>query len=194
MIAPIERSGMACPAGELALVGHGVHSCVPVDAACPRLSSRRGRTCVSGPRCPPGSLPDGGACRPIVLEPKGDRPRVDVGAWAVLSLGYDGGPGSAALCRPLELWPLEIDSAEPPGRTVRLRIVITFTDEDVSGLHAVVTAVDESGRPLPPNGAALAEGAVDTMVELLRALGGQSSAASLNLDVRCALSVEPRSD
>jgi hypothetical protein len=102
------RAGV-CPESTSPVVTGGRLACLDEEAACPRGtrldSSSKRPVCARPPQCPPGTLPErtkgAGACRPIVsLGPDGRR-SVDVGAWATLVLGVDGGPGTDDLCRPL---------------------------------------------------------------------------------------------
>jgi hypothetical protein len=70
---------------------------------------------------------------------------------------------------------------------VRVAVALMVPDEDVSRVHAEVVARDGAGRELPPANQALVSETVSSLVELLRGLGGESSAASAELEVRCAL-------
>jgi len=64
---------------------------------------------------------------------------------------------------------------------------MTLPDQDVSALSAQVAATDASGLPLPAAAETLALDAVGTMLELLRSLGGESSAAAVEVHVRCEI-------
>ena len=121
-----------CSSPAVAIVEAGQSACVAPEAACPRGTRAAAaapadglsrRTCDRPLACPPGSLADGSTCRPVVTAGGRAGSRVDVGAWAALALGIHGGPGSAALCRPLAqrpdvferssaAWP-DGDGAEP---------------------------------------------------------------------------------
>ncbi len=74
------------------------------------------------------------------------------------------------------------DGATP---TVRVAVAIRFPDQDVSRLHAEVRARDGSGRPLTAAAEALVSTSVGTALEALRGLGGEASAASVELEVSC---------
>jgi hypothetical protein len=115
--------------------------------------------------------------------------RVDVGAWTALALGIDGGSGSAELCRPLAQRPGVFGL--PPGETatLRIRVALAVPDEDLSRLHAKIESHDAEGHPSAPTVEALVSDAVGTMLEPLRALGGEASTAALHLEVRCTVGV-----
>ena len=112
--ASVLRAG-ACPEGASAVVTGGRLACLDVDTTCPRgtrlspAPSAAKPVCLRPAQCPPGTLPDGPAaapvCRPIVSLGPGGRRLVDIGAWAALVLGVDGGPGTDDLCRPLRQRP-----------------------------------------------------------------------------------------
>jgi hypothetical protein len=226
---------MACP-GAVTIVEGGVAACISAEAACPRGTELGpdGRACLGAFVCPPGSLLDGHACRPIVTT--GGRlngGRVDVGAWAALALGIDGGLGARVLCQPLAqrvslfppmpaappATPIEpspgdagavgaaADQAaaiEGPGATlpkpkraaddapalVRVAVKLFVPDQDVSRVHADVQVRDGAGHALSPAAEAFVTGTVGTLVELLRGLGGESSTAAVELEVRCGPRLE----
>jgi hypothetical protein len=243
----LPRGGtIRCSSPAVAIVAAGQSACVAPEAACPRgtlapaaaphapADSLTRRTCDRPLACPPGSLAEGSACRPVVTAGGRAGSRVDVGAWAALALGIHGGPGSAALCRPLAQRPDVFerspaagpsgDDAEPaasspasggadggPARltpatattpttpttaatptTVRISVAIVLPDQDVSRLHAEVRATDPSGRPLSPAAEALVSSAAGTALEALRGLGGEASAASVELEVACAIGESSR--
>jgi hypothetical protein len=184
--AALANFGEPCAPPSLDVIDEGRRSCVSGAAACPRGTRRRGNACVGMTRCPPGSLPEGDACRPVVLEdPRSGRRRVDVGAWSVLALGADGGPGSAEVCQPLAVRPGAFDASQGEVE-LRVGVVVTIPDEDVSRLHADVDVSDTGGRPLASAAAqSIARGAVTSILELLRGLGGESTAAAVTLEFRC---------
>jgi len=148
-----------------------------------------GDSCLRPARCPAGSLPDGTGCRAVVTT--GGRStgrRVDVGAWTALALGTDGGPGSSELCRPVVQRPGAFGLA--PGRelTLGIRVAMAIPDQDVSRVHARVELDEATGRLRPPPAVqALLSDAVETLLEPLRGLGGESSAAAVEVDVRCTV-------
>jgi hypothetical protein len=238
--APGHGGPAACP-GAFPIVERGAAACIPAEAACPRGSELGpdGRACVGDPVCPPGSLLDGRACRPIVTT--GGRlsgGRVDVGAWAALALGIDGGLGARVLCQPLaqraNLFPqmpppvtlverppgdagaTDGAATDPAGTTdpaaaleaagaprpkaaraaddgpplLRVAVKLFVPDQDVSRVHADVQVRDAAGHALSPAAEAFVTGTVGTLVELLRGLGGESSTAAVQLEVRCGPRLE----
>jgi hypothetical protein len=132
--------------------------------------------------------------------------RVDVGAWAALALGIHGGPGSDALCQPLAARPGVFEAGAAAGSraadagsdaepmTVRVAVAISLPDQDVSRLqarlHAQLRAPGGSSGPLSPAAEALVAASVGTLLEALRSLGGEASAASVELEVSCAVGEE----
>ena len=209
--------GGPCEPGASSLVESGKIVCAGLDATCPRGTRREGRACARSLPCPAGSLAEGAACRPVVTSAgPGTVARVDVGAWASLVLGVDGGSGQPALCSPLAQRPTafgrepehavarepehavarEPEHALPHDResplTLNIRIGLSVPDEDVSRVHASVAATDGAGRPLTPLGQALVREAVDTELEAFRSLGGESSAGEVEVRVRCGLALPLR--
>jgi hypothetical protein len=202
---------MRCQAPAVPIVEAGRLVCASAGAACPRGTtpatdspvSDGPRACERPPACPPGSLADGASCRPVVTSGGRGGTRVDVGAWAALALGIHGGPGSAALCQPLAQRPglfgglplaheangaNAADGGAAPGRrTVRVAMAILLPDQDVSRVHADVRSRDASGHPLSAVAETLVSGSVGTLLEALRGLGGEASAASVELEVTCAV-------
>jgi len=114
--------------------------------------------------------------------------RVDLGAWAALTVGIDGGPAGPGLCLPLDQRPAAFGLERGDRMTLNIRMALIVPDQDVSRVHATV-AVDAAGRPVPLQGEALVAGAVDTLVEVLRSLGGVSSVQALEVEVRCGLAL-----
>jgi hypothetical protein len=131
--------------------------------------------------------------------------RVDLGAWATLALGVDGGDGTAALCQPLASRPdVFVGDRDTEGMrpAVRVAVAVLVPDEDISRVHAQVHAElldrrqSESGqsgespalpRALSPAAEALVSDTVSSSVELLRGLGGEASSAAVELEVTCAV-------
>ena len=199
-----------CREPAVAIVEAGRPACVAAEAACPRGTTlsdahpSHARTCDRPPACPPGSLPDGRTCRPVVTSGGRAGSRVDVGAWAALALGIHGGPGSSALCQPLAQRPglfgvapgageaseakgrADGGAIEPARDAIKVAVAILLPDQDVSRVHAKVRAT-QGGHPLSAVAEAFVWGAVGTALEALRGLGGEASAASVELEVTCAL-------
>jgi|HubBroStandDraft_1064217.scaffolds.fasta_scaffold02070_2 hypothetical protein len=178
-----------CGEHELPLLESEQVSCVPPDATCPRDTRRIGGVCARAPSCPPGSLPDQGSCRVVVTVGAGGRSVVDVGVWTALAIGIDGGLGSQALCRPLTQRPALFGVAPENPPRVDLQVALTVPDQDVSALSARIAATGPGGLPLSPAAEAVATEATTTLLELLRSLGGESSAAAVGVRVRCELGV-----
>jgi hypothetical protein len=137
----------------------------------------------------------------------GDR-RVDVGAWAALVLGFDGGYGSRELCQPLQ------QNAESFGLAgdgaIEIAVSLSMPDQDIARVRADVDAL-ATGAVAPVSGAASALGSlgsspgpaglqrfvaadVGTLIEALRGLGGEAAVAAVDVRVRCALGGSARRD
>jgi hypothetical protein len=176
-----------CGEASAPIVESGRIECVPPDATCPRGTHREGASCARGSGCPPGTLPDGNACRTIVTAGRGPV-HVDMGTWAALAIGVDGGLGGGLLCRPLLQRPGAFGLEPGASATLNIRIGLVAPDQDVSRVSATVAA-DTGGRPLPPAGLAVVGSAVAPMVEAFRSLGGVSNAEAIAVDVRCGLAL-----
>ena len=129
-----------------------------------------------------------GSCRPVTTIITGAGRRVDVGAWSAIALGIDGGSGSPELCRPLIQRPAVF--GVNPGQTLAVGIHLTLTipDQDLARLHAAVTGLASGARQLSLATKAAREvidTAVATLLEPLRSLGGESSAAAVDISVTC---------
>ncbi|HEY5242456.1 MAG TPA: hypothetical protein VIJ22_13345 [Polyangiaceae bacterium] len=163
--------------------------CIPADAACPRGTHAAGAACVHLPQCPPGTLTEtGGTCRPVVLRGAGGSRLVDLGAWAALVLGADGGPASADLCRPLQARPATLEVGPADRLPLRLGIALSAPGNDVTRVSADVNVTSPgAAHPPPPAAAALAEAAVAALLEPLRGLGGETTSTRVDVEVRCVL-------
>jgi hypothetical protein len=196
MIAPARAP---CGDGVAAISSQGHMICLggpesPAAAAvCPRGTRRVEQAghpeCARPPRCPAGSLADGASCRAMVSRGMHEgTPRVDVGAWTRATLGVDGGRGSDDLCRPLWLRPDLFGVSSEPRGAVALRILLTVPDQDLTRVHArtvVEAGADEGAHPLSSEAETVAAASTATLVEALRNLGGEASAAIVDLRVRC---------
>jgi hypothetical protein len=185
------HEGAPCTKGTAPLVESGRVACVDPEATCPRGTRRDGTTCARGSLCPPGSLAEGKACRPIVMSGAPGTPaRIDVGAWAALALGVDGGSGQAALCSPLAQRPTAFGLESGGVLTLNIHVALAVPDEDMSRVHATVVAADADGHHLlTAVGQNLVVRAVDAQVEALRSLGGVASTAAVEVRVRCGLAL-----
>jgi hypothetical protein len=209
-----------CGDGEVKALARGSAVCLGDDGACPRgttaayeakddaKNERPHLVCKRPPPCPLGSIRHGDGCRPIVMAgvSSADRPRVDLAAWSISVLGPSGGDGSADLCRPLA-WtaaasmlrypafsPTVAPPRDPPARSeVRLRISVVVPDEDITRAHAsVVGRTARDGESPRPAMVEAARASVDSLLEPLRALGGESTTAAIVSEVTCAVaSVRP---
>jgi hypothetical protein len=200
-VAPRVASSSCAGPGEALLVDGGQIVCVPAEVACPRGTRLDGKSCAPLPACPPGSVPapqgSGGKveCRPVMVRgPRG--PVVDVGRWTALVIGADGGPGSPDLCRPIAQHPATLGVRPGETATLAVRLRLLIPDQDTSRVHAQVDAQFAAGAGRPPQDAAptarmaqaqIVAAAVAGLVEPLRGLGGETSAASVDVEVRCAV-------
>jgi hypothetical protein len=187
-----------CGETTTAIVAQGRSFCVPKEAACPRGTDRDGALCAGRPVCPAGSLADRSVCRPIVEDGRrGDLPRVDLGAWAAIVLGADGGSGTPDLCRPLSMRPDVFGPIQSGSSALSLRIVLYAPDQDLTRAYARVALTRLGGeqqgertpaasRALSAEAESLALAFVSTLVEPLRGLGGEASAAIVEVSVSCA--------
>jgi hypothetical protein len=126
---------------------------------------------------------------------------VDVGAWASIVLGIDGGPGSPDLCRPLQVHPAAFGVDQGGSLVVEVRVALTIPDEDITRVLADVEVrgipgadvevrgipVTGAARSLPPSAAPVAEAAVGSLVEPLRGLGGDALATRTAGTFRCTI-------
>jgi hypothetical protein len=182
---------VACGAGGAPVLVSGRVVCVTTDAACPRGTDRVGAVCPRPPGCPPGSLGANGRCDPVVTVGARDGiSRVDLGAWIGRVLGPDGGPGTAELCRPLALRPDAFGLSRETEATVTVRISVDVLDQDVARVHAAVSAdltVAGAPRPMPAEAEAVVTSSLQTLIEVLRGLGGEASTGAVALKVRCPI-------
>lgn len=187
----------ACGDAGSPLLRDGRLTCAPRDATCPRGSRRDAvaATCDRPPRCPSGSIVEGSGCRAIVMAGGrlSDR-RVDVGAWAALVLGFDGGYGLRELCQPLEQNAPSLGL--PGGGALEIAVSLIVPDQDISRVRAdVEVQAWQAGGPASPASGPMGLPAVQrfvaadvgTLVEALRGLGGEATASAVDLRVRCAL-------
>jgi hypothetical protein len=204
LLALLDGGPRSCGPGGSLVVEDRRRVCIPAGAACPRGSQAQGGTCTYAPGCPPGSLPDAGGCRAVVLRGAHGARLVDLGAWAALVLGVDGGPASSDLCRPLEAHPLALGRSPGDDVALRLHVTLSAPGSDVTRVSAEVRAQGPATSqadpvhavPLPSSVPAfstlsalstLAERAVASLIEPLRGLGGETTAARVDVDVHCRL-------
>ena len=126
------------------------------------------KRCEPLPLCAENELFDEASSRCVRVK----RATVDVGTWARLALGPDGGEGTSAFCAPIR---------QKASTSSRFRIGLTFTDNDVTQLVVHLDA-------LPPTSSAAsdaAEKSINDLTKLLRFIGGEANAASVSLDLVC---------
>jgi hypothetical protein len=198
---PDAPDASVCADAGLPLLEDGRLTCAPSDATCPRGSRRAAglAVCERSPRCPAGSVADGSGCRAIVtVGGQYGGHRVDVGAWAALVLGFDGGSGSRELCQPLQQNSASLTL--PHAAAVQVAVSLTVPDQDISRVRAevqvVTTQTEDRDRGVvsdeePPRAGVdlqrLASADVATLLEALRGLGGEATAAAVEVRLRCEL-------
>ncbi|HEY1957618.1 MAG TPA: hypothetical protein VGH28_18490 [Polyangiaceae bacterium] len=157
-----------------------------LDCADGPLSCRRGERfvktgdggvagkCEPIPPCGPGELFDleTAKCDEIVRHRT-----IDVGTWARLALGPDGGEGANAFCAPVR--------AAGPGKA-RFQVQIDVPDNDVTRASARLVA----RPPAATSQADAAERSIEELVRILHFYGGSALAASVSLDVVCTSPLE----
>ena len=154
------------------------------------------RTCGRGERFVPGAADAGplaGSCGPLppcgpdatfdeatrtrdgcarVAWRRGGERVVDVGTFARLLIGTDGGEGANAFCAPIR--------AAAPGAP-HFQVRLTVPDNDVTRASARVVAKP----PAATAQADAAERAMEDIVRILHFYGGTALAASVSLEVTC---------
>ncbi|MGH7440916.1 MAG: hypothetical protein ACRENE_35010 [Polyangiaceae bacterium] len=185
----LRRRATACSDAGVPVDREGAVACLDAAATCPRGTHREGERCARPAACPPGSLPDGGGCRPFVTAGPGAgaAPRIDAATWFELVFGVDGGDGKDDLCRPLSRRADAFDAGSGAPKTVVLRVAVTIPDQDVARALAAVSGSAAGSPTLPPAATVLLERSVASLVEAFRGLGGESSTAALALTLRCHL-------
>ena len=197
-VAVLAHEGLACTAPATPVVDGSRVACVPASALCPRGTrlARAGGRCDPGVACRAGEIADPEGPRCVALLAEGSRTAayaVDVGAWARAVLGPDGGDGSPSLCQPLALRPAAFGIDARRTIEARIAIEIRFPENDVTLARATVDATDTAtGAQLPSAAIALVEASVRGLVDTLRALGGEASAAATKTTVRCAVAAADR--
>lgn len=184
----IIQTGPRCrPSATVVVEPGGRTACVPPDSACPRGTFATGATCAAPPACPPGTLAASGTCRPVVTRGSGGTPTVDLGAWGLFALGASGGPASPELCRPLSGAPGAFGLV--PGESVVATLVVSLRipDQDLSRLYGSARLTTPEGHPPTSAARDAARTALAGLLEPLRSLGGQASAAGLDVEVRCTI-------
>jgi hypothetical protein len=191
------RGGASCPAGAEHVVEQGHASCISAADACPRGTTRTdsGGLCAGPPRCPAGTVAASAderhtprtVCWPIVAStPRG--PRVDVGTWVASAIGPDGGRGTDVLCRPMAQRPAAFGVGSEQSLEVSVRVAFAIPDQELTRVRALVRAEDAATEsPLPAPAISVVRASVETLVGALRGLGGEASAAAVDVNVRCTV-------
>jgi hypothetical protein len=133
--------------------------------------------CVAATSCDAGELFDevSGQCVRVIRAGGGAGAAdyvVDVGAWARLALGIDGGEGTRALCAPVR-------AAQDGGNPVALAVRLVFPGNDATQVGGRIAA------QAPTVVLDAAEQSLGQVLETLRHLGGMTTAGSVSLNVTC---------
>ena len=109
---------------------------------------------------------------------------MDIARWAHALIGADGGSRSSEFCGPRSL-PLSKKVGEGP-RVTHFRVQLITPNNDVSQVFAKLAGTDTDQAPLSQSILDQAERVLGPLIEGLRALGGESTVASLDVNVACA--------
>jgi hypothetical protein len=179
-------SPAACARGEAPVLEGSRLACVREPLLCPRGTRPHGDACVVADRCGAGEVEaESGACESIAAaSPSHAAHVVDVARWLRAVVGADGGEGRRDLCAPLAL------RSGGAARKLTIAIALRFPANQVADAHAAVAAFDaETHVAAQPETVASVRAIVAPLVDALRALGGESSAAALDVAVTCSLGV-----
>ncbi len=180
---PEDKRVPTCASGALATRGPRPY-CVEGTFACARgerfLKSTAGDAgsgtgkCAAVPSCGMGDTFDEVTSTCVAIaRGRGNSRLVDVGTFARLAAGTDGGEGANAFCAPVR--------AAGTGRP-RFQIQIDVPDNDVTRASARVVA----RPPAATAQADAAERSMEDLVQILHFYGGTSLAASVSLEVTCS--------
>ncbi len=190
--AGVRGAPASCPDAAVVVDRRGAAACLRSADTCPHGTRREGERCARPPACPPGTLPESAGCRAFVSAGAGPStaPRVDVGAWAAIALGIDGGPGSDDLCRDVARRADAFDLEPGETRSTLIHIALTIPDQDTTRASATVhlqiaDGANGSPGPAPPAAGEVVERAVASRVEPFRGLGGEASTAGFEVAVHC---------
>jgi hypothetical protein len=188
-----EDEQLACPDEQRLLVSGDAALCVPPEIMCLRGTRwvTAARACVPWGPCAPGAIrdPPRGVCVQVVTARGGDPVDdvVDVGAWARLAFGSDGGPGASTLCSAIARNPNAFGLAMQGSATLTIDIDLSFPNNDVSLVAVRARASSESGSTASSAAVTALDAAVMPIVRHLGALGGTASAAATHTSVRCSV-------
>jgi hypothetical protein len=181
---------VTCREGSVLALRGDYAACLSPADVCPRGTDwdAQARACEPTPACGAGEVRRespgaSGACARVVTRETEGAPVVDVGLWARVVLGSDGGDGTKRLCRPLAQ-AAALDLGPGGARTFGLTINVVFPDNDVTQLSGRADAVGDQDR-----GALAAAGnaALLPLLVPLRSMGGVADAASVTVRVRCTV-------
>ena len=169
----VARGGQAmCLVGELSC-GRGQVLERASDGGTPGAMGGR---CSAAKPCGAGELFDevSEQCVRIVRAGGADHV-VDVGAWARLVLGIDGGQGTRSFCAPVRA---ALGAGTAP---VAFALRLAFPDNDVTQVSGRVV-----GQQAPTVVLDAAARSLDQLLETLRHLGGMATAGAVSLNVSCS--------
>ena len=169
----VARAGQAtCLVGELSC-GRGQVFERETDGGTP---GPMGGRCRAAKPCGAGELFDEVSEQCVrIVRAGGTDHAVDVGAWARLALGIDGGEGTRSFCAPVRA---ALGEGTAP---VAFALRLSFPDNDVTQVSgrvvsqpAATVVLDSAARSL------------DQLLETLRHLGGMATAGAVSLDISCS--------
>jgi len=190
----------SCDEGRTKVLSHGLVVCLPNESLCPRgtidayaadgARTDGGQTqiCSRPVKCPLGSIATPHGCVRLVTAQSDEplHPRIDIATWSAEAFGPHGGQGSPDLCRPL-YWATS-RRAQDGHLSVRFRVAIVVPNNDISQVRSSVTGtLAGDGGPAPPGIVDAASRSVASLVETLRAWGGDASTAAIASEVTCTL-------
>jgi hypothetical protein len=159
-------SVLGCSAGlELRVAGDSAH-CVD-----PTLDPPRERACGRG------EVWDGAACMRFVRSG-----RVDVAAWARATFGTSG-PSSERFCARATLDTTPFALLSGATTTADASVELIAPDNDMTRLYARVTPI----RAMPSGGLARLVAAVETEIDIVRAIGGTAEVAAVVQPLTCTV-------
>lgn len=189
-----EDETIACAEGETLVLRDTQAYCMKAEEACPRGTRFREGKCAPARSCGAGEVQDESTERCVrVLTPFEASHVVDVGTWARLALGADGGPGTNALCAALRDDARTFVSVNGSSASVAIGVELRFPGNDVTEVQATVTVTEaRTGATFAGPPSTLVERAVNDEVEALRSIGGLAGATAVSTKVRCELRVLAR--
>ena len=189
-----EDETIACADGEVLILRETQGYCVKAEDSCPRGTRFHEGKCAPARACGAGEVLDESTERCVrVLTPFEGSHVVDVGTWARLALGADGGPGTNALCAALRDDARAFVSVNGSSASVAIGVELRFPGNDVTEVQATLTVTEaRTGATFAGPPSTLVERAVNDEVEALRSIGGVARAAAVSAKVRCDVRVMSR--